>query len=132
MNYRIGEIADKCDVNKETLRYYERMGLIPEPSRTSSGYRMYTEDTIQRVRFIKRIQDLDFTLKEIDQLLGVVDRDQARSKNMYEFTSKKLQEIDQKIAGLLRTKSLLKNLQKRCPNSDDIFACPIYDFLMKD
>src|SRR5690625_6450450 len=64
VSYRISEFADKCDVNKETIRYYERKGLIQEPARTKSGYRIYSEDAVNRVGFIKRMQELGFSLKD--------------------------------------------------------------------
>ena len=65
VEYRIGEIAKTCNVNKKTIRYYERIGLISEPTRTDSGYRLYSDETVNRILFIKRIQDLGFTLTEI-------------------------------------------------------------------
>jgi MerR family mercuric resistance operon transcriptional regulator len=73
MKYRSGDVSKLCNVNRETLRYYERIGLIPEPSRSNSGYRLYPEDTIHRLMFIKRMQELGFTLSEIDKLLGAVE-----------------------------------------------------------
>lgn len=89
MSYHISEFADKCDVNKETIRYYERKGLIQEPPRTKSGYRIYSENTVKRVGFIKRMQELGFSLNEIHKLLGVVDKDESRCADMFEFVSKK-------------------------------------------
>ncbi|WP_026022938.1 MerR family transcriptional regulator, partial [Paenisporosarcina sp. TG20] len=70
MSYRISEFADKCGVNKETIRYYERKSLLQEPSRTDAGYRIYPEETVKRVGFIKRMQELGFSLNEIYKLLG--------------------------------------------------------------
>lgn len=70
MRYRISQLAKVCNINKETIRYYERLGLIPEPTRSDSGYRMYPEDMVQRIGFIKHMQDLGFILQEIDKLLG--------------------------------------------------------------
>src|SRR5690625_930488 len=82
MLLQIGELAERCSVNKETIRYYERIGLIPKPIRSESGYRLYTEQIINRLKFIKRIQELDFTLSEIGKLLGVVDRDEVKCRDM--------------------------------------------------
>ena len=70
MQYRIGELAERCGVNKETIRYYERLGLIPEPNRTKKGYRMFSLQTVDRLNFIKRMQELGFTLNEIDKKLN--------------------------------------------------------------
>lgn len=100
MPYHVGEIAKKCDVNKETLRYYERVGLIPEPSRTNAGYRKYPEETVNRLKFIKRMQDLGFSLAEIDKLLGVVDKDDDRCLDMYKFVVQKIEEVQKKIRDL--------------------------------
>jgi len=73
-HYWISEVAEKCNINKETIRYYERKGLIPKPTRTDTGYRMYTEETVRRIKFIKRMQELGFTLAEIYKLLGCQGR----------------------------------------------------------
>lgn len=131
MGYRIGELADQCEVNKETIRYYERVGLIPHPPRNDSGYRSYPESTVRRVHFIKRMQELGFSLKEIDRLLGIVDQDEARCQNMYEFTIAKIEEIEQKIQDLMRVKSVLYDLKERCPNEKDLYECPIIDTVME-
>ena len=93
MTYRISELAEKCGVNKETIRYYERVGLLLEPSRTNAGYRMYSEESVNRIKFIKRMQDLGFTLAEITKLLGVVDKDNERCKDMYDFVVQKIDEV---------------------------------------
>jgi MerR family transcriptional regulator, mercuric resistance operon regulatory protein len=90
LRYRISELAEKCGVNKETIRYYERVGLLLEPSRTNTGYRMFSEESVNRIKFIKRIQDLGFTLAEISKLLGVVDKDEERCVDMYNFVVKKI------------------------------------------
>src|SRR5690625_6407681 len=83
MIYRISEFADKCGVNKETIRYYERKNLLQEPHRTEAGYRIYSYDDVKRVGFIKRIQELGFSLNEIYKLLGVVDKDEVRCQDMF-------------------------------------------------
>ncbi|OLN22278.1 Hg(II)-responsive transcriptional regulator [Domibacillus antri] len=131
MHFRVGEIAEKCNVNKETIRYYERLGLIPEPARTEKGYRMYTEQTVDRLDFIKRMQELGFTLNEIDKLLGVVDRDEAKCRDMYDFTVFKLEDIQRKIEDLKRIEKMLMDLKERCPENKDIYECPIIETLMK-
>ena len=85
MIYRISEFADKCGVNKETIRYYERKNLLQEPHRTEAGYRIYSYDDVKRVGFIKRIQELGFSLSEIYKLLGVVDKDEVRCQDMFDL-----------------------------------------------
>lgn len=96
MIYRISEFADKCGVNKETIRYYERKNLLQEPHRTEAGYRIYSYDDVKRVGFIKRIQELGFSLSEIYKLLGVVDKDEVRCQDMFEFISKKQKEAQKR------------------------------------
>lgn len=129
--YRISQLAKACNVNKETIRYYERLGLISEPTRTDSGYRMYPEDMVQRIGFIKRMQDLGFTLQEIDKLLGVVDRDEVKCKDMYDFTVLKLREIQSKIDDLKKIERMLISLKEKCPENKEMFECPIIETLME-
>lgn len=131
MQFRIGELAEKCSVNKETIRYYERIGLISEPDRTESGYRMYSQQIIDRLNFIKRMQELGFTLNEIDKLLGVVDRNESKCRDMYDFTVLKLEDIQRKIEGLKRIEQMLVDLKERCLENKDIYECPIIETLMK-
>ncbi|HEO8421331.1 mercury resistance transcriptional regulator MerR1 (plasmid) [Metabacillus halosaccharovorans] len=131
MQFRIGELAEKCSVNKETIRYYERLGLVPEPDRTEKGYRMYSEPTVDRLNFIKRMQELGFTLNEIDKLLGVVDRDETKCRDMYDFTVLKIEDIQRKIEDLKRIERILVDLKERCPENKDIYECPIIETLMK-
>ncbi|NDI33864.1 Hg(II)-responsive transcriptional regulator [Chengkuizengella sediminis] len=132
MSYQAGEIAKACFINKETLRYYERVGLIPEPPRSQSGYRLYPESTIQRIQFIKRLQGLDFSIKEIDKMLGIIDKDNLKCRDMYEFTSQKISDIEQKMKELTKAKNLLEELKQRCPDEKEMFECPIVDSLLEE
>lgn len=131
LHFRVGEIAEKCNVNKETIRYYERLGLIPEPDRTEKGYRIYSLQTVDRLNFIKRMQELGFTLNEIDKLLGVVDRDEAKCHDMYDFTVLKIEDIQRKIEDLQRIERMLMDLKERCLENKDTYECPIIETLMK-
>jgi MerR family mercuric resistance operon transcriptional regulator len=130
MQYRIGELAEKCSVNKETIRYYERLGLIPEPNRTKKGYRMYSLQTIDRLNFIKRMQELGFTLNEIDKLLGIVDHNEVKCRDIYDFTVLKLEDIKRKIEDLKKIERMLIDLKDRCPENKNIYECPIIETLM--
>jgi len=132
LSYRISEFADKCRVNKETIRYYERKNLLQEPSRTNSGYRTYSEDDVKRVGFIKRMQELGFSLNEIYKLLGVVDKDEIRCQDMFEFVSKKEEEVKKQIEDLKRIERMLKDLKKRCPDEKELHECPIIEALIED
>ncbi len=132
LSYQISVFAEKSGVNKETIRYYEKKLLLKEPSRTNAGYRIYSDDDIKRVKFIKRLQDLGFSLSEIYKLLGVVDNDEVRCKNIFEFVSKKELEIQEQIADLKRIESMLKDLKSRCPDQKAIHQCPIIESLIFD
>ncbi len=130
MQYRIGELAERCGVNKETIRYYKRLGLIQEPDRNEKGYRMYSLQTVDRLNFIKRMQELGFTLNEIDKLLGVVDRNETKCCDIYDFTVLKLENIQRKIEDLKKIEQMLIDLKERCPENKNIFECPIIETLM--
>jgi MerR family mercuric resistance operon transcriptional regulator len=126
---QIGEIAKRSKVNKDTIRYYERLGLISEPERTDAGYRIYSEDIIERLGFIKRMQELGFTLKEVDKLLGVKDNDEAKCSDITEFSADKLKEVQEKIRDLQQIERMLLDLQTCCssPNETGIFQCQVIE-----
>ncbi|KAF0821440.1 Hg(II)-responsive transcriptional regulator [Cytobacillus firmus] len=130
MRYRVSELAEKCNVNKETIRYYEKIGLLSEPSRTDSGYRVYSNDTVNRINFIKRMQDLGFSLTEINKLLGIVDKDSDRCRDMYDFVSQKVNDVQDKIRDLKRIEHMLMNLKECCPDEKSLHECPIIETLM--
>ncbi|ADU31333.1 Hg(II)-responsive transcriptional regulator [Evansella cellulosilytica] len=132
MELLISELAEKCGVNKETIRYYERKKLLQQPSRTHSGYRIYSENDVKRIKFIKRLQDLGFSLGEIYKLLGVVDNDEVRCRDMYKFVSKKEEEVQKHIEDLKRIETMLQDLKQRCPDRKQLHACPIIETLIKD
>ncbi|HFS4898582.1 TPA: Hg(II)-responsive transcriptional regulator, partial [Enterococcus faecium] len=124
--------SEKCGVNKESIRYYERKNLLPEPDRTNSGYRVYSEEDVKRVKFIKHLQEIGFSLNEIYKLLGVVDKDNIRCEGMFEFVSKKEREIQKKIENLNRIEYMLKDLRARCPDEKELYACPIIEVLIEN
>ena len=132
MYYRISEFAEKCEVNKETIRYYERKNLLQDPLKTNAGYRIYSDQDVNRVGFIKRMQDLGFTLSEIYKLLGVVDKDEVRCEDMFEFVSKKEEEVQKQIEDLKRIDRMLKDLKRRCPDEKQLHECPIIETLIED
>ena len=132
MSYRISELAALCKVNKETIRYYERKELLEEPARNKSGYRVYSKDTVKRVGFIRQLQELGFLLNEIYKLLGVVDKDDVRCKDMFGFVSRKEMEVRKQIEDLKRVERMLSELKGRCPNEKELHECPIIDVLMEE
>lgn len=127
MEIKISKLAEKCDVNKETIRYYERKSLMQKPRLNKSGYRIYGVDSVKRVTFIKKMQGLGFSLNEIHKLLGVVDKDSDRCQDMHQFVTGKQQEVERKIKELQQIQRVLDELKACCPNEKDLYACPIIE-----
>ena len=127
----IGELARKANVNKETIRYYERKGLIPEPPRNKSGHREYSQMDVKRTEFIKRTQSLGFSLREINDLLLLKIEPESTCKDIQELVKSKITDIDQKITDLTLIKETLKKLANRCTGKGPVGGCPILDELEK-
>ena len=122
---QIGQLASQAGVAIDTVRYYERQGLLPTPQRRASGYRQYGEQDIARLRFIRRAKELGFSLQEISELLALSnarDTDVARIKAA---TESKLQDVERRIQELVRVRDGLKSLVEHCPGQGDPAACPI-------
>ena len=124
----IGQLAKETEINIETIRYYERRGLIPEPHRRESGYREFTPRYIERIRFIKRAQTLGFTLREISELLTLADGNPA-CKDIRKFAEDKVKDIENRIHDLKKIKKVLNNLVKECMNKGKLSYCPIVESL---
>ena len=127
---RIGQVAEDAGVNIDTLRYYERRGLLAAPARRTSGYRDYPEDTVPIVRFIKRAQDLGFTLQEIEELLSF--RDAGKGKRRAEvraLAEAKLQDIERKISHLSAMGMAVVSLVDSCNCRGEPLDCPILEAL---
>lgn len=118
----IAAAAEQAAVGVETIRYYQRKGLIEEPPKPLQGYRIYPDQTIARIRFIKRAQALGFTLKEIANLLQL---DAAQCDETRAFAQEKLQLIEDKIAALSSIQQTLKGLIEHCNSSHANEPCPI-------
>src|SRR5213080_4863410 len=101
---RIGETAERAGVNIETLRYYERRGLLPEPPRSPNGHRRYDDDSVRFLRAIKDAQDAGFTLAEIEEYLRASRRTASPSEALRVRMAAKIDEIDTRIAALRRTR----------------------------
>src|SRR6056297_1126224 len=102
--FKIGEVASRAGVNKETVRYYEKRELIPEPDRRRSGYRIFTKRHIDQIKFIKRAQELGFTLSEIKELLELRLDEETSCSEIKEEAQQKYQDAVQKINDLQRIK----------------------------
>lgn len=122
-----GELARLCGVGPETIRFYERRGLLPEAPRSEGGYRRFDQASVHRLIFIRRAKNLGFSLPEIAELLSLHDEpghDRARVK---EITESKLQEIRFKIADLERMSSTLSELADQCSGHGPVSGCPIIE-----
>lgn len=126
MKKTIGKVANELDINIETVRFYERRGLIQQPPKPDVGYRQYPDETVNRIRFIKRSQELGFTLDEITNLLSLNDRPCSQVQEMAEH---KLSAVKEKITDLHRLEKALEALLAQCRDNDDESHCPIIDSL---
>lgn len=127
----IGKVAKQAHVNIETIRYYERVGLIDEPPRSESGYRLFSEDVVQRISFIKKAQDLGFKLNEIKTLLSMSENGNYDCYEAQQFALQKISEIESKIVALNEIKAVLYDLTKKCPGHGSIGNCPIMNEFKK-
>lgn len=129
----MGRLARRVAVNSETIRYYEREGLLALAERLPSGYRIFPEESVQRIRFIKRAQKLGFSLHEIKELLSMrlelTGRECAEVKRM---AAEKILEVDRKIQELAAIRSVLKQLEEQCPGSGPLSGCPIVSSLQEE
>lgn len=128
----MGRLAKRVEVNPETLRYYEREGLLSPQKRLSSGYRIFSEASVDRVQFIKRAQSLGFSLREIKELLSLrLERTGKECARVKRLAGEKILEVDRKIEALVKMRDILNQLEKHCPGSGPLSDCPIIDSLSK-
>lgn len=125
----IGQIAKQADIGVETIRFYERRGLIPEPPRTPSGYRQYPSDTVRRLGFIARAKELGFTLREIAELLELRLSPGACSADVQAQAEAKLADVELRIRDLRHIRECLRDLLGACRMGDDNGRCPILESL---
>jgi MerR family mercuric resistance operon transcriptional regulator len=128
----IGQVARQAGVGVETVRFYERQGLLEEPSRRESGYRQYPEEVVAQLRFIKRAKELGFALKEIKELLALRVDPAITCAEVKRQTEAKIADIEGKITSLLRMKKALVRLTAVCRGQGPTSECPILDALGKD
>lgn len=128
----IGNVAKITGVGIETVRFYERKGLIPDPPRKESGYRQYPEETVARLRFIKRAKELGFSLKEIKELLSLRASPKAKCEDVRRRSETKLKDIDDRIRSLRAMRRALSKLIAQCTGSAPATECPILESLDKE
>jgi MerR family mercuric resistance operon transcriptional regulator len=124
-----GELANKASVNKETLRFYERKGLLREPERTDGGYRNYDDGDLQRILFIKNAKSFGFDLKEIAELLAIADGEIIDRVRVRRIARNRVVQIDRQIDSLNRLKTVMGELIYRCSHSGATEECPIIESL---
>jgi Hg(II)-responsive transcriptional regulator len=125
----IGELAREAGVNVQTVRYYERRGLLEEPPRRASGYREYPESDVARLGFIRRAQGLGFTLAEIGDLLSLRVDPRTTSADVHRRVEEKLADVEEKLAGLRRIQGALQELAASCKSHGPVGDCPFLEAL---
>jgi MerR family transcriptional regulator, copper efflux regulator len=128
----IGQLARSAGVGVETIRFYEREGLLHEPARTRSRYRQYTVEAVRRVRFIRHAKELGFSLKEIQELLELRVDPRSTCADVRLRARTKVADIEQRIAALARMKVALEALARSCRGRGPTNACPILDALDRE
>ena len=128
----IGKIAKRAGISVETIRFYERKGLLQEPQRKESGYRQYREEDIRKLVFIQHAKNLGFSLNEIGDLLSLQADNESTSRAVKDLAEHKLQDIEEKIKMLQRMRRTLKHLVDKCPGKGPTSECPILDALTND
>jgi len=128
-HFTIGALAHLAEVAVDTIRYYEREGLLPAPQRRKSGYREYDANTVERVRFIRRAKELGFTLVEIRSLLSLATDPEHGVEGVQRKARERLQELDRQIGDLTCMRERLALLLAACPGQGDPGCCPILNSL---
>lgn len=126
---KTSDVAKHGGVNLETIRYYERRGLLPKPPRTPAGYRTFGADAVRRLHFIKRAQDLGFALKEIKELLALRVDARTSCADVRKRAEAKIADLDQKLRALRAMKRALLRLTVACVGRGPVSACPILESL---
>ena len=128
----IGRLAKEAGVNLETVRFYERRGLLPRPPRSASGYRLFPAEAARRLRFIRRAQELGFSLKEVGELLSLRVSRRTTSAAIRARAEAKIAGIQEKIRNLKSMKKTLQKLTKVCDGCAPLAECPILDSLDRE
>ena len=128
--FTIGKASEQSGVNIETIRYYEREGVVPKPGRSAGGRRLYSSDEIAKLRFVRRCRDLGFPISIIQTFLSLTTQNDRSCGEVKAMAENHLSEITAKIENLVRLQDALLSLSKNC--DDGTAACPMLDALMKD
>lgn len=125
-----GELATRTGCHLETIRYYEQTGLMPEPSRTEAGHRVYDSEQERRLKFILRARELGFTIEELKSLLNLVDSNDLKCGEVHDLTYSHIVSIRRKIADLRKLERTLSAVAAQCSRGDAP-ECPIIDALFE-
>ena len=128
----IGQVAKQTGVTVETVRFYEKQGLIAAPQRSESGYRQYSQETVKRVRFIQNAKEVGFTLKDIGELLALRQEPGTSCPDIKLRATQKIDEVDQKIRDLKRIREALTRMILKCGSRGAVSQCPILEELDED
>jgi Hg(II)-responsive transcriptional regulator len=121
----IGKLAANAEVNVQTIRYYERRGLVPEPARNTAGYRRYSPDAVSRVRFIRAAKRVGFSLDDIEELLSYRASPRRSCKGVREKALTKIAEVEEKLAELKRLRDALVRIVGACDGNRPMRDCAI-------
>ncbi len=125
-----GVLAQQSAVNSETIRYYEKIGLMPLPMRSAGGHRLYDDDQLKRLVFVRRCRELGFSLEEIKNLLGLVDTGEYSCDEVKLRTEAHLKDVQLKVRDLKKMEAMLKELVAECRNGK-LTSCPIVEALYR-
>jgi MerR family transcriptional regulator, mercuric resistance operon regulatory protein len=126
--HKTGDVAKLVGINIETLRYYERIGLVSSPSRTNGGHRTYSDDDIRKLAFIKRGRELEFSIEEIRALLDLATPEKFSCERVQELASARLKAVREKLALLREAESVLAAALEKCP-ATPVNSCPVINEL---
>ena len=129
---KIGEVAKAAGIGIDAVRFYEREGLIPEPARRPSGYRMYSPDVVLSLRFIRRAKELGFSLKEISELLSLETAAEATAADVRKLAEAKLADIEERIRALQRMRRALRKVTESCTGQGSTSGCSILQTLNRE
>ena len=132
MTMKIGELAHRAEVGIDTVRYYERHGLLPTPARLASGYRCYDQTAVARLHFVRRAKALGFTLGEIRELLALSSRHEDDMGGLKAAATEKLADVEARLAELSRIRDGLQTLVASCPGHGALQRCPIMNALAEE
>ena len=121
----IGKVARQAGIGVETIRFYERTGLLEEPPRNVSGYRQYSSEAVVKLRFIKKAKQLGFSLKEIEEFIALRHKQDATCGDIKAQAEQKIKNIEERIRDLTKMKEALLELTRQCSDNGPVHECPI-------